>query len=148
MGSRRAPAVLEQNTQKQQFILIIEDDPEIGFVLLTALRQETTYDPLLVPDGEIALRLLARRTPHLVIVDYQLPGMNGLDVVDHIRSMNGLEQVPLLMISANLPQAELAQRHLPGLSKPFEIETLLTIIEHLLSASVGTWRQEREACLP
>ena len=140
MGSRRAPAVVEQNTQKQQVILIIEDDPEIGFVLLTALRQETTYDPLLVPDGEIALRLLARRTPHLVIVDYQLPGMNGLDVADHIRSMNGLEQVPLLMISANLPQAELAQRHLPGLSKPFEIVTLLTAIEHLLSASVGTWR--------
>jgi DNA-binding response OmpR family regulator len=134
MGSRCAPALREQNTQKQPFILIIEDDPEIGFVLLNAVQQETSYDALLVPDGETALRLFATHTPRLVIVDYKLPGMNGLEVADHLRVMNGLEQVPLLMVSANLPQAELAQRHLAGLRKPFEIETLLTVIERLLSA--------------
>jgi CheY-like chemotaxis protein len=134
MGSRRAPAILEQNTQKQQFILIIEDDPEIGFVLHTVL-QETAYDAQLVPDGETALRLVARHTPHLVIMDYMLPGMNGLDVADHIRSMHGLEHVPLLMVSANLPKAELAQRHMSGLNKPIEIEDLLTVIEQLLSAT-------------
>ena len=133
MGSRRAPANLDTDTQKQ-FILIIEDDPEIGFVLLAVL-QETAYDAQLVPDGETALRLVARHTPNLVIVDYQLPGMYGLAVADHMRSMNGLEHVPLLMVSANLPKAELAQRHLAGLSKPFEIETLLTVIEQLVSTT-------------
>jgi CheY-like chemotaxis protein len=134
MGNRRAPAVLEQNTQKQQFILIVEDDPGIGFLLLTALQQETAYDALLVEDGESALHLIATHKPHLVIVDYQLPGMNGLDLVDRIRTMNGLGQVPVLIISANLPQTELAHRHLSGLSKPFEIETLFMVVERLLSA--------------
>jgi DNA-binding response OmpR family regulator len=137
MGSRRAPAILDKNTQKQQFILIIEDDPEIGFVLLTAL-QNTAYAAQLVPDGETALRLVDTHTPHLVIVDYMLPGMNGLDVADQIRSMNGLEHVPLLMVSANLPKAELAHRHLSGLNKPFEIENLLTAIEQHLSATAWT----------
>jgi DNA-binding response OmpR family regulator len=139
MGSHRAPAILEKNTHKQQFILIVEDDPEIGFVLRTAL-QETAYDVQLVPDGETALRLVATHTPHLVVVDYRLPGMNGLDVIDQIRSMKGLEHVPLLMVSSNLPKAELAQRHLSGLNKPFEIETLLTVIEQLLSAHAWTRR--------
>jgi CheY-like chemotaxis protein len=134
MGSRRVPAILDKDTQKQQFILIIEDDPEVGFVLLTAL-QNTSYDAQLVNDGETALGLVATHTPHLVIVDYMLPGMNGLDVADQIRSMNGLEHVSLLMVSANLPKAELAQRHLSGLNKPFEIETLLTVIEQLLPAT-------------
>lgn len=136
MGSRRAPANLDKDTQKQ-FILIIEDDPEIGYVLLAVL-QETAYDAQLVPDGETALRLLATHTPNLVIVDYKLPGMNGLNVADHIRSMNGLEHVPLLMVSANLPKAELAQRHLSGLNKPFDIETLLTVIKQLLSTTAWT----------
>lgn len=136
MGSRRAPANLDKDTQKQ-FILIIEDNPEIGYVLLAVL-QETAYDAQLVPDGETALRLLATHTPNLVIVDYKLPGMNGLNVADHIRSMNGLEHVPLLMVSANLPKAELAQRHLSGLNKPFDIETLLTVIKQLLSTTAWT----------
>jgi DNA-binding response OmpR family regulator len=137
MASRRTPAILDKNTKKQQFILIIEDDPEIGFVLLTALR-DTAYAAQLVPDGETALRLVATHTPHLVIVDYMLPGISGLDVADHIRSMHGLEHVPLLMVSSNLPKAELAQRHLSGLNKPFDIETLLTVIEQLLSAHAWT----------
>jgi CheY-like chemotaxis protein len=137
MGNRRAPAVLEQNTQMQEIILIVEDDPGIGSLLLTALQQETAYDALLVSDGESALHLIATHKPHLVIVDYQLPGMNGLDLVDHIRTMNGLGQVPLLLISANLPQTELTHRHLPGLSKPFEIETLFTVVEYLLFAQAG-----------
>jgi CheY-like chemotaxis protein len=134
MRSSRTPAVLEQNTQRQQFILIVEDDPDVGALLLTALQQETPYDPLLVPDGEAALRLITTHKPHLVILDYRLPGMNGLDLADRIRTMNGLEQVPLLLVSANLPKKELAQHHLPGLAKPFELETLLTAVRHLLSS--------------
>ncbi len=138
MGSRRT-AVLTPNIQTQELILIVEDDPDIGLLLLTALQQETPYDTLLVSDGEVALRLIAMRKPHLVLVDYQLPGMNGLDLADRIHTMEGLEQVPLLLISANLPRTELARRHLPGLSKPFELEILLTVIRHLLSFQAGTW---------
>jgi CheY-like chemotaxis protein len=134
MGTRRTPAVLEPNTQRQAVILIVEDDPGIGAMLLTLLRQETPYDARLASDGETALCLLASQTPDLVVMDYQLPGMTGLDLADCIRTMPGVEQVPLLLISATLPQRELAQRHLPGLSKPFEIEALLTIIRQLLSA--------------
>ena len=140
MGSRRAPAVLEQNTQRQEFILIVEDDPGIGSLLLTTLQQETPYGALLASDGETALRLIATHTPDLVIVDYQLPGMNGLDLADRIRTMNGLEQVPLLLISANLPQTEIALRHITGLSKTCEIEGLLTVIRYLLSAQAGIRR--------
>jgi len=137
MGSRRT-AVLTPNTQTQELILIVEDDPDIGLLLLTALQQETPYDALLVSDAEAALRLIAMHKPHLVIVDYQLPGMNGLDLADRIHTMEGLERVPLLLISANVPRTELARRHLPGLSKPFELETLLTVIRHLLSFQVVT----------
>ena len=137
MGSRRT-AVLTPNIQTRELILIVEDDPDIGFLLLTVLQQETPYDALLASNGEAALRLIAMRKPHLVIVDYQLPGMNGLDLADRIHTMEGLEQVPLLFISANLPRTELARRHLLGLSKPFELETLLTVIGHLLSFQVVT----------
>ncbi len=125
---------LIQSPARQTSILIVEDDPGIGSLLLTMLAQETPYDALLVSDGDDALRLLTTRKPHLVILDYQLPGMNGLELADRIHATNGLEQTPLLLISANLPEEELEQHHLPGLPKPFEVETLLMVIKRLLSS--------------
>jgi CheY-like chemotaxis protein len=134
MGVNCFPAALIQDPPRQASILIVEDDPGIGFLLLTMLKQETPYDVLLATDGDDALRLLATSKPDVAILDYQLPGMDGLELADHIRVMNGLEQIPLLLISANLPEAELEQRHLAGLSKPFEVETFLTVITRLLSS--------------
>src|SRR5437660_663618 len=100
MGGNCFPTALIQDPPRQTSILIVEDDPGIGFLLLTMLKQETPYDVLLVTDGDDALRLLATSKPDVAVLDYQLPGMNGLELADHIRVMNGLEQIPLLLISA------------------------------------------------
>lgn len=122
-----------QGSLEQAYILIVEDDEDIAFMLSNMVTQETSYDALTVSEGEEALHLIATRAPRLVILDYQLPGVNGLEVADRIHAMPGLEQLPVLLISAYLPRSELVKRKLPGMNKPFDLEKLLNLINRLLS---------------
>ncbi len=134
MEGSNESAPLVKSSLEQAYILIVEDDDGIGFMLKNAVQQETPYDALLVSEGEEALHLIAKRAPRLVILDYQLPGINGLEVADRIHAMDGLEQLPLLLISAYLPKRELTRRKLHGMSKPFDLEKLLALMNRLLSS--------------
>jgi CheY-like chemotaxis protein len=67
------------------------------------------------------------------MLDYQLPGINGLELFDRLHVMQGLEAVPALMFSANaLPQKALQERHITSLMKPFDLDDLLKMVEKLL----------------
>jgi CheY-like chemotaxis protein len=110
----------EETRQQVKLILIVEDDETIGEVLLTALRSETPYQVSLVPNGFQALKEVKNIKPQLFLLDYQLPRMNGVELYDQIHAIEGLEDVPTLMLSANAPTGELAQRQIEYLRKPFE----------------------------
>ncbi len=115
-------------------ILVIEDDDSIGTFLVEALSQETPYKAMLVTDGFQALQLVRIVKPSLVITDYRLPNMNGLELYDMLRSMQPLKDMPTIIMSAHLPMQEVRKRNLVGLNKPFELDDLLNTVERLLSA--------------
>jgi CheY-like chemotaxis protein len=114
-------------------ILVVEDDADVGEFFVLALKQETSYQSLLVPDGFEALKLVKTIKPDLFVLDYQLPSMNGIELYDHLHVMQGLEDVPALFMSANLPTGELKKRRVYYIKKPFELEELLQTIENLLT---------------
>jgi CheY-like chemotaxis protein len=114
-------------------ILVVEDDPDVGEFFVFALKQETPYQSLLVPNGFEALKLVSTIKPDLFVLDYQLPNMNGIELYDHLHAMHGLEDVPALFMSANLPTGELRKRRVYYIKKPFELEELLQTIENLLT---------------
>jgi CheY-like chemotaxis protein len=68
----------------------------------------------------------------MILLDYLLPHMNGLDLYDYLHAHKPLKDIPVIMISANLPQKEVNRRHLIGLQKPFELDDLLTTIKNIL----------------
>ncbi|EFH85340.1 response regulator [Ktedonobacter racemifer] len=70
-------------------ILIVEDDPVLGNLLLETFQEETTYQGYLTSSGERALMMLSTITPALFLLDYHLPGMNGLELADHLRRREG-----------------------------------------------------------
>jgi DNA-binding response OmpR family regulator len=113
-------------------ILIVEDDPAIGAFLAQAITQETSYHPLLVPDGFAALKVIHDMVPNLLLLDYQLPGMNGIELYDRLHAMEKLQDVPAILISAYLPQREVQKRRITSLRKPFELDELLQTIETML----------------
>src|SRR5689334_1399014 len=97
----------EKNEQGERagikMILLIEDDANIGEVLLQAIAQETPYLATLVSNGFEALKAVQSIKPDLFIMDYLLPRMNGIELYDRLHAISELAQVPALMISARLP---------------------------------------------
>jgi DNA-binding NtrC family response regulator len=116
-------------------ILVVEDDSDIGLFLIQAISQETPHQALLVTDGFQALKAITNLKPDLFILDYWLPSMNGLELYDKIHATNGLEHIPTIMISAQLPKRELQKRAIHSLNKPLELDEFLRLIERLL----GGW---------
>ena len=115
-------------------ILVVEDDRSIGLFFVEAIRQETSYQALLASDGPQALKIVQDLKPDLILLDYSLPRMNGLELYDKLHSIKELEQVPVLLISANPPPLrEIERRKIPYLKKPVELDELLSTIRDLLA---------------
>ncbi|HAE83366.1 MAG TPA: response regulator [Ktedonobacter sp.] len=113
-------------------VLVVEDDTGIGSFLVQAITQETLHHAMLVTDGLQAIKAVSNIKPSLLILDYQLPHMNGIEIYDHLHATKGLEDVPAIMISARLPRKEIAKRNIVAMSKPLELDDFLQAIEKLL----------------
>lgn len=132
MTSDEVPHAQEQELPLP-ILLIVEDDGDIGAFLADALGEFTPSHPLHVIDAVQALEAVASLTPSLFILDYRLPGINGLELADRLRAIAGLEHVPILMLSARLPSRKAMQeRGIRFLAKPFDLGALLKAVEQLL----------------
>jgi len=114
-------------------IVIVEDDESIGEFLLQAIQKETPYQAVLASHGFEALTMVHTLKPNLLILDYDLPDMNGITLYDTIHAIKALETLPALIITAQAVYKEVKARRLPLLKKPFELTDLLNQIERLLA---------------
>ena len=126
---------VQKHPMATKMIFIVEDDEAIGALLVQAIEQETPYQAVLASDGFQALKMLRTVKPDLLILDYGLPDMNGLELYDTIHEVKALERLPALIISADTGriQKEVKARQLPQLKKPFELINLFETIERLFS---------------
>jgi DNA-binding response OmpR family regulator len=122
----------ESRSNSVKTILVVEDDADIGSFLIQAILQETTHQAMLVTDGFQALKVIANIQPSLLILDYQLPSMNGIELYDRIQETHVYVNLPTILISARLPKQEIAKRKIIGMAKPLELDEFLQTIEKLL----------------
>jgi DNA-binding response OmpR family regulator len=113
-------------------ILVVEDDKAIGKFLVAFLEEELNSQIFLALKGEQVLKMIGTIKPDVFVLDYQLPDMNGLQLYDRLHTLDGLEDVPALVLSANPPFKEIEQRRLPYLQKPFDLDELILLIQQLL----------------
>ena len=118
-------------------ILLVEDGPSIGAFLVEAIAQETPYRAIVASDSKNALQLVRHNNPDLFVLDYGLPGMNGIELYDHLHLRQEFASIPAILITADrhLPQGQIRQRHLITFMKPFELDSFLTTIETLLTSA-------------
>jgi DNA-binding response OmpR family regulator len=117
-----------------KLIFIVEDDEEIGKHLLQIIEQETNHKAIHHINARDALNALTRVMPHLLLLDYSLPDMNGLELYDWLQSFEHLKNVPTILMSAyNPPLHEIQRRSIIYLSKPFAVTELLAIIKKLFA---------------
>ena len=122
----------------QPLILIVEDDPDILAMMVTALGDEG-YRVATAQDGEEALASARRDRPDLIVLDLMLPRMNGLQFRAEQRRDPELSSIPIICLSGASHAATVALELGTGdcLAKPVNFDRLLALITKLL-ASRGT----------
>jgi DNA-binding response OmpR family regulator len=126
------PPALQLDSAAVKTVLIVEDNAMIADILIEFLHEETTYHVLNAFDALAALNLIRTSPPHLVLLDYCLPDMDGLACLGWLRASPGMEQTPVILMSASPPQSVQARTDLAVLEKPFDLDFLLSLIRGLL----------------
>lgn len=122
----------------QRRILLVEDEPKIADSLKLGL-EENGYSVVVAYDGSIGYKLFIAQEFDLVILDINLPGINGYDLCKMIREGN--TQVPVIMLTALNALNDKIEGYDAGaddyIIKPFEFKELLLKIRALLKRTQG-----------
>lgn len=119
-----------------QPILIVEDDPELG-ELLVQILQEKDYHSIVFRDPQVALRTAGVLNPLLFLLDYHLPTTDGVALYDLLHAMDGLRQVPAIILTADYKrrESEFQMRGLLVVDKPFDLDDFLSCIEQTIASA-------------
>src|SRR5439155_9767852 len=116
-------------------ILIVEDDADIGKFLQRLIEEETPYNSAVIANGLQALEKAPQIYPCLLLLDYRLPGLNGIELYDLLQEKKETSGVPAIMMSTTLPVAELQRRGIYQLRKPMDIGSVIRMITHALATA-------------
>jgi two-component system OmpR family response regulator len=115
--------------------MVAEDHEDTRFLLRTILER-CGLAVVEAGDGEEAVSLAERETPDLILMDGGLPRLDGISAMRRMRASASLSGVPIVFLSGHAaPQQQLAAREAgcdDYLVKPFKLERLYHVLEHLL----------------
>ncbi|MBV8715372.1 MAG: response regulator transcription factor [Chloroflexi bacterium] len=118
-------------------VLLVEDEPELARIVAREL-EAAGFDVRQAYDGETALASFAKQPPDIVVLDWMMPGMDGLEVLRRLRQTSAL---PVLMLTARAEEVDRVIGLEVGaddyLTKPFGARELVARVRALLR------RQER-----
>jgi two-component system cell cycle response regulator DivK len=119
-------------------VLIIEDNPA-NMTLATFLLQSAGHSVLPATDAETGLTLARAEQPDLVLMDIQLPGMDGLQATAVLKSDDATRDIPVIALTALAMKGDEARIRAAGcdgyIAKPLAYkEFLATISSHLVKA--------------
>lgn len=116
-------------------ILVADDESHILSVVSLKLRN-AGFNVICAHDGTEAFDLARTERPDLLITDYHMPGLNGLEVCQKLREEADMKALPAIMLSArgyHLTDTELQQSGISQMiSKPFSPRQLLATVNEVL----------------
>jgi two-component system, OmpR family, phosphate regulon response regulator PhoB len=120
-------------------ILIVEDEDALSMLLRYNLEAEG-YDVQTVAHGEEAETQLKERAPDLVVLDWMLPGLSGIELCRRLRARPETRQLPIIMLTARGEESEKLRGLATGADdyvvKPFSVPELLARVRALLRRSI------------
>ena len=121
-------------------ILLIEDNPQNRY-LATFLLEKQGYEILAAPDGRQGIELAERRHPHMILLDIQLPGMDGYAVARALRQNPELQGIPIIAVTSYAMAGDREKTIAAGcdgyMEKPIDPETFVSEIERHLNKASG-----------
>lgn len=117
-------------------ILIADDDEDIRRLVAFTLRRRG-YNVLEANAGDTALELIRAERPDLVVLDVEMPGLNGLEVASAMKADATCTTIPIIILSAKSQSAEIEQGLSMGaekyLVKPFALKDLAATVAEILA---------------
>lgn len=111
-------------------VLVADDEPAV-LEVLSQVVEDLGHDVIRARDGMEALELARARKPQLVVTDHMMPRLSGVDLCRRLKTEEGLKGVPVILLSAVLPQG--APEASAFLHKPFEITDFEALIRQSLA---------------
>ena len=116
-------------------ILVVEDEPAIQALIEVNLRR-AGHTARLAADAESAKRMVQEELPDLVLLDWMLPGMSGVDLARQLRSVPRTRAVPIIMLTARAEERDKIEALELGaddyVTKPFSPRELMARIKAVL----------------
>ena len=113
-------------------ILVVDDTPA-NLQVLAGMLKDRGYKVRPVPSGKLALLAARRDPPDLILLDINMPEMNGYEVCEHLKADDKLKGIPVIFISALTEQLDKVKAFAIGgvdyLTKPFQMEELHARVE-------------------
>ena len=117
-------------------ILYVEDNADNRLLVRRILTAEN-YKLLEAMNAVQAINLLETTTPDLILMDINMPDMDGYTLTTRIRTMPGLERVPILALTANVMRGDKEKTLEAGcdgyIQKPLDVDQLIREIEKFLA---------------
>jgi signal transduction histidine kinase len=113
--------------------ILVVDDIAANRNLLRETLEPQGYEVLVAPDGETALKVAQRVLPDAILLDVNMPGMDGYAACRQLKEIEATRHIPVIFISANEGTQSLVEGFRAGsvdyLNKPFRSEEVLTRLE-------------------
>jgi len=126
-------------------VLVVEDDNAIREMLTTYLTSKN-YDVIEAADGKQALEQLHKSTLDILLLDWMLPDIDGVDLIPQIREMSVHKELPILMLTARAEEADKITGLDVGaddyMTKPVSLKELDARIRALIRRSQGLNHQQ------
>lgn len=116
-------------------ILVVDGSVFIRNILEKMMHIETHYQLIFASTCTEALEIVSIIKPHIFLLDYQLPDMNGLELYDKLHARKTLKNIPAIIMSGELPSTEIEKRNLLGVEKPFHPNILFHMIEGVMQST-------------
>lgn len=108
-------------------------------MLVHTTLEDSGFEILEAADGDEALALACEHRPDLLVLDWMMPGLTGVEVTSALRAATPACEAPIILLTAKSQQEDIATARQAGvtayLSKPFSPIELLDTVESLLSAA-------------
>lgn len=130
---RSASSIDQESTSRMPLIIIAEDEFLVADVLVMML-EEAGFEVVSASHGKAALALVREKRPSLVVTDFMMPLMNGLELAQSMRADKDLAHIPIVLVSG--AQGSIGRAH-PDvfdavLDKPYEEKKLIETVSRLL----------------
>jgi len=118
-------------------ILVVEDDPDVALLVSTRLRR-ASHEVSTASDGQAGLDAVRSERPDLVVLDWMMPRLTGIQVCQAIREDPDVAHTRVVLLTARAQDQDMAAAYAAGVDdyilKPFDAKDLVARVDALLTA--------------